>query len=162
MACIQKGLATRLARKERKASAIAKRQATIQAAARAALKAKAIAVGSREARPLLQLAQEGSLGALTVAVDTFARPYVHETTGENVGLDACEWVEIKEIVERANSVYIPVLNIQRIYNEGLEMQFLAKKEEFMQGDKPVDQVLVFHGTAQQNIIPYESLSLWLS
>ena len=71
-----------------------------------------------------------------------------------MGLDDGERSEIEEILKRANENWMPVLRIQRVYNEVLEAMFLERREAMRRLGKTDEQVLVFHGTQPQNIVPY--------
>jgi hypothetical protein len=150
---IKKLHAANLAKKQRKAHAVAKRQASIQAAiqAKAAQTASAIVQrASQDVLPSIPL-------PIAVKVEKFARPWVDEETGHAVELDEVERGEIKEIVDRANECWITILKIQRVYNEVLEKQFLEKKQEFGGKNIPTDQALVFHGTSRACVTSYAPL-----
>lgn len=69
-----------------------------------------------------------------------------------------ERAEISAILKVART---RVLKIQRIYNGELERQYKAKREELRALGKQDKQVLVFHSTAPENLVPYLfALQFW--
>jgi hypothetical protein len=145
IAAQKKTQATKLAKKHARAATLAKRQATLAANIKAAAAAP-------------KRFQEYAGAVNSIAVESFAQRWVDEQ-GREVGLDAGEVSEIREILKRTNENWTPVLRIQRIYNEVLEGRFLERREEMRRAGKKDEQVLVFHGTQPQNVVPY-FLFLW--
>ena len=79
---------------------------------------------------------------------------IDETTGQNVSLDDRETKEVDEILSRffqnGNSYY-KVTKIQRILNPELDRKYEAHRQTLQKEKHPIDEVLMFHGTARINI-----------
>ena len=146
IAATKRALQIRLAKKQRKAAASTKRQASLQAA----LKTKRAQIPASQAA-ISALQHPPSQNPQPILVETFARPWVDETTGEAAGLDEIERREIEEIVKRANESSTRIVNIQRVHNEFLERAFWGKREEFRKKNA-AEHIIMFHGTCQDNII----------
>ena len=146
IAATKRALQIRLAKKQQKATAMAKRQASLQAAFKAKLAqiaTRQTTVSAWQHRPAQNLQP--------TPVETFAQLWVDETTGEAVGLDDIERMEIEEIVKRANESSTKIVKIQRVYNEFLERAFWEKREEFRKKNAG-EHIIMFHGTRRDNII----------
>jgi len=146
IAATKRALQIRLAKKQQKATAMAKRQASLQAA----FKAKLAQIATRQTT-VSAWQHRPSQNLQPTPVETFAQLWVDETTGEAVGLDDIERMEIEEIVKRANESSTKIVKIQRVYNEFLERAFWEKREEFRKKNAG-EHIIMFHGTRRDNII----------
>ncbi len=79
---------------------------------------------------------------------------IDETTGENVPLDDQEMKEVDEILSRffdGGNGYYKVTKVERIINATLERTYEGHRKQLRKKKRPTDEVLMFHGTAHQNI-----------